>query len=197
VRIAGKVQLASPVGLEDQGRALLGLNPEAVVMWGALPDAELLLRLLRDGGWSGTFAFRYADEAARAKALSDTLGNGVLGVTSWSYAYPGRAARIFLDDFLVTFGHVPGPLAAAAYDAMWYLRATIIEAGIDPAAIRGALVGGAPLDLVAGTLRPADFGNGDLIRMAMVYQLGPGGGPTVVAVFNHGERATIEDAGNQ
>ena len=58
------------------------------------------------------------------------------------------------------------------------------------------LISGGSQDLVAGTLRPQEFGNGDLIRMAMVYRLSPGGGPTVIAQFNDGQRVQIEDAGN-
>jgi ABC-type branched-subunit amino acid transport system substrate-binding protein len=197
IRAAGKVQLADSTGLEDQSLAVLSLNPEAVVMWGPPDDAAMLLRLLRGGGWRGTFAYRHAEEAARAKALPDELADGVVGVTSWSYAYPGQAARVFLNDYLASFGHVPGPLSAGAYDAIWYLRAAVISAGSDPDAVRAALLAGPASDLVGGTLRAADFGNGDLIRMAMVYTLGPGGGPTVVAIFNDGQRGTIEDAGNE
>lgn len=196
VQIAGKVQLASSIGLEDQGRAVLGLNPEAVVMWGAPADAVTLLTLLRDGGWQGVFAYRHAEEAARADVLPDALADGVIGVTSWSYAYPGQAARVFLNDYLVAFGHVPGPLSAAAYDALWYLRATIMAAGPTPSAILSGLIGGPASALVTGTLSPADFANGDLLRMAMVYRLGSGGGPTVVAVFDDSQRLTIEDAGD-
>jgi ABC-type branched-subunit amino acid transport system substrate-binding protein len=176
--------------------AVLSLNPEAVVMWGPPEDAAML-RLLRSGGWRGHIAYRLAEEAARAKALPDELAEGVVGVTSWSYAYPGQPARVFLNDYLTSFGHVPGPLSAGAYDAIWYLRAAVISAGSDPDAVRAALLVGPASDLVGGTLRAADFGNGDLIRMAMVYTLGPGGGPTVVAIFNDGQRGTIEDAGNE
>jgi ABC-type branched-subunit amino acid transport system substrate-binding protein len=196
IQAAGKLQLASAIGLEDQALAVVGLNPEAVVMWGPPADAVTLLTTLRANGWNGVFAYRDAEEAARAKILPDELASGVVGVTAWSYAYPGQAARVFLADYLLAFGQVPGPLSAAMYDALWYLRATIIGAGVDPGAIRAALIAGPASDLVTGTLRPADFANGDLIRMAMVYTLGPGGGPTVVAVFNDDQRATIEDAGN-
>ncbi len=196
IRAAGKVQLASAVGLEDQGNAVLGLNPEAVVMWGPPEDAGLLLNLLRGSGWAGTFAYRQAEEGAQAKVLPDGLADGVIGVTSWSYAYPGQEARVFLNDYLLAFGQVPGSLSAAAYDALWYLRATIIDSGPTPSAVRAALLGGPASNLIAGTLDPATFGNGDLIRMAMVYQLEPGGGPTVVALFNDSQRLTIQDAGN-
>lgn len=197
IRAAGKVQLADSTGLEDQSLAVMSLNPEAVVMWGPPEDAALLLGLLRSGGWRGTFAYRHAEEGARSKILPDALADGVVGVTSWSYAYPGQAARVFLSDYLASFGQVPGPLSAGAYDAIWYLRAAVISAGSDSEAVRAALLAGPDTDLVGGTLRAADFDNGDLIRMAMVYTLGPGGGPTVVAIFNDGQRGTIEDAGNQ
>jgi ABC-type branched-subunit amino acid transport system substrate-binding protein len=175
---------------------VLGLNPEAVVMWGPPEDAALLLNVLRSGGWNGTFAYRRAEDAAQSKVLPDALADGVIGVTSWSFSYPGQEARVFLNDYLLAFGQVPGPLSAAAYDAMWYLRATIIDAGPTPSAVRDALLSGPPRDLVAGTLDPSTFGNGDLIRMAMVYQLGQGGGPTVVALFNDSQRLAIQDAGN-
>jgi branched-chain amino acid transport system substrate-binding protein len=196
IRAAGKVQLASSAGLEDQGNAVLGLNPEAVVMWGPPEDAATLLSLLRSGGWNGTFAYRQAEAAAQSKVLPDTLADGVIGVTSWSFAYPGQEARIFLNDYLLAFGQVPGPLSAAAYDALWYLRATIIDAGPTPSAVRAALLSGPPRGLVTGTLDPSAFGDGDLIRMAMVYKLVPGGGPTVVALFSDSQRLAIQDAGN-
>jgi len=193
---AAKVQLPDASGLADEVTTLISLNPEAVVMWGPEADAAIMLRMLRDGGWAGQFAYRMADEAARSNRLKDTLADGVLGVNSWSYAYPGSAARVVLQDYITTFGKVPGPLAIAAYDAMWYLRAVMRTVGVDAESIRTGLLNGVPQDLVAGTLRPQDFGNGDLIRMAMVYELQAGGGPSVVALYNNGERALIEDAGN-
>lgn len=193
---AAKIQLPDATGLADEFNTLVSLNPEAVVMWGPEADAAILLRMLRDGGWTGQFAYRMADEAARSNRLKDVLADGVLGVNSWSYAYPGSAARVFLHDYITTFGQVPGPLAVAAYDAVWYLRAVMRTVGVDAESIRTGLVNGVPQDLVAGTLRPQDFGNGDLIRMAIVYQLQAGGGPSVVALYNSGDRVLIEDAGN-
>lgn len=196
ITVAGKLQMANAVGLEAQAQGILGLNPEAVVLWGPAEDAVLLLSILRESGWQGVFAYPDADEANRAGVFTPPLVEGVIGVSAWSYAYPGANARTFLEEYLVSFGTIPGPLAAAAYDAIWYLRATIISVGIDAEAIRASMVNGPPRNLVAGTLRPADFGNGDLIRMAMVYTIGSGGGPTVVAVFNNNQRNAIEDAGN-
>ncbi|MBN1564714.1 MAG: ABC transporter substrate-binding protein [Anaerolineae bacterium] len=197
ISVAGKVQLADSSALATQSQAVVGLNPEAVVIWGPPADAALLLQLLRESNWQGVFAMPDVDEAARSGAMPAALIDGVIGVSTWSYAYPSESARIFLEDYLVTFGEIPGPLAAAGYDVIWYLRATMINVGIDPAAIREGLITGAARPLVGGTLRPADFGNGDLIRMAMVYELQAGGGPNVVALFNDTQRLEIEDAGNQ
>jgi branched-chain amino acid transport system substrate-binding protein len=197
ISAAGKIQMAGAAGLADQGQGIVSLNPEAVVMWGAPEDAALLLQVLRESGWQGVFAMPNADEAVQSGALPDSLAEGVVGVKSWSYAYPGQASRIFLEDYLTTFGTIPGPLAAAGYDVIWYLRATMINVGIDPAAIREGLITGTARDLVGGTLRPADFGNGDLIRIAMVYTVQPGGGAEVVALFSDTQRLPVEDAGNQ
>lgn len=192
---AGKVQLANASFLESQGQGLLNLNPEAVAMWGPAEDAVALLRQLRNGGWTGRFVYPHAEEAAQTKTLPDDLADGVLGVTGWSYAYTNQASRVFLEDYITTFGTVPGTLSAAAYDAVWALRSTMVNAGVDADAIRTGLLQIAPLDLIQGTVRPADFGNGDLSRMAAVYVLGPGGGPTVVALFDDTQRLQLVNAG--
>lgn len=189
-----RVQLADSSSLLAESRALLDLNPEAVVMWGAPRDAASLLSLLRKGGWTGQFAYRDAEEAARAGFLSDTLANGVIGATNWSYAYPGRTSRIFLEDYLLAYAEVPGGLAAAGYDAVWALRSAIVAAGTEREALRAALMSLAPLNLVTGALRPAQLGDGDLIRVVMVYRLGAGGGPTVLARFDDGQRVAIEES---
>lgn len=193
---AGKVQLANAALLEAQGQAVLGLNPEAVVLWGPPEDAETLLRLLRNNGWNGRFAYPQADEAARAGTLPDNLAAGVLGVTSWSYAYTDQPSRVFLEDYITTFGKMPGAISAAAYDTIWLLRSVMVNQGVDAAAIQAGLLAAAPLNLVHGALRPAAFGNGDLSRGAMVYVLGDTGGPTVVAVFDDTQRLQLVDAGN-
>ncbi len=190
-----RVQLADSSSLLAEARGLLDLNPEAIVMWGAPRDAASLLSLLRKGGWAGQFVYRDAEEAARAGFLSDALANGVIGATNWSYAYPGRAARIFLEDYLLAFAQVPGGLAAAGYDAIWALRSAVIAAGVERDALRAALMSFPALNLVGGTLRPAELGDGDLIRVVMVYRLGAGGGPTVVARFDDGQRVAVEEAG--
>ena len=189
-----RVQLADSSSLLAESRALLDLNPEAVVMWGAPRDAASLLSLLRKGGWAGQFIYRDAEEAARAGFLSDALAEGVIGATNWSYAYPGRTSRIFLEDYLLAYAEVPGGLAAAGYDAVWALRSAIVAAGTEREALRAALMSLTPLNLVTGTLRPAELGDGDLIRVVMVYRLGAGGGPTVVARFDDGQRVIIEES---
>ncbi|GAB4415629.1 MAG: hypothetical protein Kow00106_11080 [Anaerolineae bacterium] len=189
-----RVQLADSSSLLAESRALLDLNPEAVVMWGAPRDAASLLSLLRKGGWAGQFVYRDAEEAARAGFLSDTLAEGVIGATNWSYAYPGRASRIFLEDYLLAYAEVPGGLAAAGYDAVWAVRSAVVAAGVEREALRAALMSLSPLNLVTGTLRPAELGDGDLIRVVMVYRLGAGGGPTVVARFDDGQRVGIEES---
>jgi len=188
------IQLTDASTLMEHAAPLLDMEPDAVVMWGAPADAVALLKLLRDAGWTGQFAYRYADEAARAGLLTDKLGAGMLGVTSWSYGYPASSSQIFLSDYLTTFGQVPGAQSAAGYDGVWYLRGVIRAAGVRPADILDGLRGGAPQELVGGTLRPADFGDGDMIRTAMVYRLRPGGGAEVLAVSDELARLPLPTA---
>lgn len=195
--VADRIQVANGAALSGEIQRLLDANPEAIVMWGPYADAAGLLADLRANGWQGRFAYRHADEAVRAGVLPRDLAEGVLGVSSWSYAYTSRASRIFLRDYVVAFGDVPGPLSVAAYDAIWFLRAVIGQQGADPAAIREGLLGSSPRTLVQGTLHPVDYGNGDLIRQAMVYELGPYGGSTVLARFDDTQRLPLEDAGQE
>lgn len=192
---AAKIQLAEGAGLLEETQNLVDMNPEAIVAWGPQEDAATMLSVLRKRGWQGTFAYRHAAEAAQAGILTTDLADGVLGVTSWSYAYPGEATRIFLDDYVTAFGEVPGPLSAATYDAVWYLRSVMQNAGIAPEEVRAGLEEGAPMALVGGELRPGELGTGGLLEIAMVYELGPGGGPNVVARFSGDERLAIEDGG--
>lgn len=189
-----RVQIPDGSELDDVAQRLLGVGPEVVVLWGPPKDAASLLQKLRDNGWDGRFAYRYADEAARAGVLPDELADGVLGVTSWSYAGTDRATQIFLREYVLGFGRVPGPLAAAAYDAVWFLRGIVRSQGADQAALLSGLIGGTPQTLVQGTLHPIEFANGDLARLAAVYVLGARGGPTVVARFDDNSRLTLGGA---
>ncbi|MCD4685528.1 MAG: ABC transporter substrate-binding protein [Anaerolineae bacterium] len=193
---AAKIQLTDAARLMDEATGLIDVNPEAIVMWGPQGDAATLLSVLRKRGWVGTFAYRHAAEAAQTGELPAEFSAGVLGMTSWSYAYPGAATRTFLDDYVKAFGNVPGPLSAASYDALWYLRAVMQNVGITAADVQIGLLAGAPFPLVSGQLKGAAFGNGDLIHEAMVYQINAGGGATVIARFVDLVRAPIEDAGN-
>ncbi len=193
--LADKIQLPGGSAIMDQLPRLLRANPGAIVMWGGYEDAAVLLGALRDAGWSGVFAYRKAGEAARAGVLPDDLADGVLGFDTWSYADPLAASRIFLRDYVVAYGEVPGPLAVAAYDAMWFLRSAMIAGGTSPAGLQSAMLSAGPRTLVQGVLRPAEFGNGDLARIAVVYRLGAHGGSEVIARFDDATRLRIDQPG--
>jgi ABC-type branched-subunit amino acid transport system substrate-binding protein len=188
VTVSDRIQLPGSDALLDQVDRLINLSPQAVVMWGSYQDADVLLQALRDRGWTGTFAYRLADEAARAGILPDKLAADTLGVNSWTYAEQTNATRIFLREYVINFGQVPGPLAVAAYDGVWFLRGVVQNKGVDPAAIRLGLMESGPQTLVQGVLHPLEFGNGDLSRNAVVYQLGKRGGPVALARFDDTSR---------
>lgn len=193
--ITTSLPLPSGSQLAQEVDELLLQNPEAIVMWGAYEDAATLLDLVRDAGWFGTFAYRHADEAARAGVLPDALAEGVLGFNSWSYAAVGDPTTIFLRDYVTAYAEVPGPLAVAAYDAMWFLRAAMQTGGVQPASLLATVPTLSPQNLVHGVFHPIDYGNGDLARLAVVYQLGPYGGPEVVARFDDMTRLEVTQPG--
>lgn len=178
--VAEVVEPANSDTLLDRSGELISQNPEAIVMWGNHQDAAALLEALRDAGWRGVFAYRYAQEAARAGVLSDELANGVIGFNSWTIGDDTPASRIFLRDYVVSFGAVPGPRAVAAYDAIWLLRNVIQNNGIDPFAMKDGFLAVPPQTLVQGVLHPIEFISGDLSRNGVVYQLGPHGGSIAV-----------------
>ena len=193
--LATKIQIPGGSALSDQVPGLLQLNPDAVVMWGDAKDAGDLLSALRNGGWDGIFAYRRAGEAVRSGLIPASLANGVIGFDSWSFGDPSDASRIFLREYVVNFGQIPSPMAVAAYDAVWFLRFAIMERGASPAQLQAGLIGGSPRTLVQGALHPIEFLNGDLARMAEVYQIGPHGGPTVVARYDDTRRLRLDEAG--
>ena len=188
VTVSDRIQLPGGETLTDQVERLINLAPQAIVMWGAYTDAAELLEELRNQGWDGIFAYRFADEAARAGILSDKLAEGTLGMNSWSYSIPADASKIFVRDYAVAYAEVPGPMAVAGYDAMWFLRGVVRAQGADPELIRMGLLESGPQTLVQGVLHPLEFGNGDLSRNAVVYELGKRGGPVVVARFDDTSR---------
>lgn len=190
---AERIQMPDSSGLPGAITQLAAIEPEAVVLWGSYNDAAELLEGLKDNGWNGVFAYRYAEQAVRAGVLDDELKQNVLGVTSWAYSYTGRTSQIFLRDYVVAFGSVPGPLSAAAYDAVWYLWSVIRDFGATTDDLLEGFRNGSPRTLVQGVMHPVDYENGDLIRVAVVYELGEQGGPTVVARFDDTQRLPIED----
>lgn len=192
---AEKIQLPSGAPLTAPAERLAQADPEVVVMWGPPADASMLLRQLRSRGWNGRFAYRDAEAAARSGELPDDLVSGVLGMDSWSYADGRQVSRIFMRDYVVGFGQVPGPLAAAGYDAIWYLRAVIVSEGVNPDAVRSGLINGAPRSLVQGTLHPIEYANGDLSRIGIVYVLGKYGGPVVIARFDDSQPLALDVPG--
>jgi len=190
-----KVQQPDNTRLDDHANRLAALEPEVVVMWGPMADAASLLRQLRDNGWTGRFVYRYADEAARAQVFDRDLVGGVLGMTNWVYSYASRASQIFLREYALVYNKLPSALAVVGYDAVWYLRSAVINFGASPEEIRDGLLNGNPLTLVHGPFHPREFGNGDLARVATIYELGPYGGPQVLARFDDGERLVLDETG--
>lgn len=192
---APQVVLSDGSTLGAQIPALVAANPEAIALWGTDQDAVTLLRKLRAAGWQGIFAYGRADEIGRSGLLPADVMAGVIGTTSWSYAYTDLGSRNFLNDYIVAFGQLPGPLAAASYDAVWMLRETLGQAGIKPADLRAAILAFGPKSIVGGALNPVAYANGDLNHTVMVYRLGTYGGVEVVALFDNGARQNLVDAG--
>lgn len=181
--------------LDEHAATISALAPDVVAFWGAMEDAASLLRQLRDEGWDGRFVYRHADEAARAGAFPVDLVQGIVGMNNWVYSYGSRASQIFLRDYTLAYNELPSGAAVAGYDAIWYLRSTVINFGASPEQIRDGLLNGNPVTLVQGAFHPVEFSNGDLVRISTVYELGPYGGPVVLARFDDREPLALDETG--
>lgn len=191
-----KIQQPDNARLDDHAETLASRQPDVVAMWGPMADAASLLRQLRDDGWEGRFVYRHADEAARAQAFPRELAEGILGMNNWVYTYGSRASQIFLRDYSVAFNKLPSGVAVAGYDAIWYLRSTVINFGASPENIRDGLMNGNPVALVHGPFHPVDYSNGDLTRVSTVYALDQYGGPVVLARFDEREPLVLDETGD-
>lgn len=173
--------------LEVNIRVLPEQNPDAVMMYGPPNDALTVLNQLKNNGWTGIFAYRSARQGLNDPnfAVND-LANGVLGVGSWTSGANDQVGSQFIVNYVGQFGTIPGALSAAGYDGMYVLRRVVNSGGPDASSIRQLMAQLGNLSLVRGPVNPAVYGNRNLARTALIFELTGDGGAHAVAAYDDG-----------
>ncbi len=172
--LASATQVSMPPGMTDATaavNAVQAVHASTVLCWSAEAEAATLLHALRDAGWAGQFLVSAADAPFIALAGADATG--VVGVATWSPDLPDAASQQFTAAYTQRFGTLPDEHAAALYDAVQLLAATLARVGPDHAALAAALAALPSTAGVAGTYRGT--ATGDLLAAPRLVTIADGG----------------------
>lgn len=164
-------------------------NPPVVVTYGPPATASILYSELRNAGWDGRFAYPQAELSEFRADLPFERLTGVIGSTTWSYTTPNRASEAFVLSFISTFGEIPGPIEAAAYDGIQLIAEAIGEPGnlVDNLNALSEIRG------VQGILRAETLSAGELSNNVAIIELGAFGAPDLVARYAGPIRITDDE----
>ncbi len=203
VEVVGFTQAAQQVGLPINGEYIRSdqltvesiasqittQQPQFVVTYGPPELASQLYSQLRQADWPGRFAYNQAGTAAFRAGVQESLLEGILGASTWSYTYGDAISRDFVLAYIRAFGEVPSALDAAAYDAVYMLRAAIGQ----PGSLRNNLLALSSFEGVQGLLSPASLNPpGEMSSYVAIAELGQFGAPVAVARYAGGERIPLE-----
>lgn len=143
---------------------------------------------LRENDWAGRFVYNRANTALFRENIQESLLEGVIGASTWSYTYGDEASQEFTFAYIRAFGQVPGALDAATYDGIYLLKEAIGLAGN----LQSNLLSIRDFEGVQGVLSPANLAGGEFSNHVVVTELGEFGAPVAVARFAGTERIELE-----
>lgn len=172
--------------VSELANTLLQENPQAAAAFGSPALASELYTTLRDAGWTGLFAYDRLDDPTFRQNVPLAEQVGVVSTSTWVFSLPDDASDTFLGGYVRAFGEVPGPVEAAAYDAVNLLAQAI---GL-PGELLPNLTGLSDVRGVQGILKPSrtPLGRGEMSNNTAVVRLGAFGAPEIVARFAGAER---------
>jgi branched-chain amino acid transport system substrate-binding protein len=170
--------------ITDLATTIIQTNPQLAAVFGGPDLTDQLLTTLRQAGWSGRLAYNQADIDGFGSQVTGELLNGILATTTWPFTARDAQSDAFLGNYVRAFGEIPGPIAAASYDAVQLLAVAIGRPGDLQTNLRG-------LDSVTGVqglLRPALLSPGETSNNVAVVQFNSRGVPQVAARYAGGVR---------
>lgn len=131
-------------------------NPDAVFWTAYYADGALLIRQLRQGGYTGLIAVGDGSNSPKLFDIAGAAANGVYGFSNPTADFLPKA-KAFSEKYEKEFGHPPGPYSALTYDGMELLADAIQRAGsTDPKAIIAALKATKDFDGLSGPVTFTD-----------------------------------------
>ena len=141
---------------------------------------------LRTVGWAGLFVYNQVDNPAFRDNIPEDKAQGILGTSSWPLSSTDETSTEFMSSYAHMYGAVPGSIAAASYDAVFFLAEAIGQ----PGSLSANLAGIRDLPGVQGTLNPGVSARGELSNSVSVIQLNEFGGADIIARYADGMRLT-------
>src|SRR5690606_7294530 len=126
VGVIGFTRAASQLGLNPSAefilseennlqRITLDIAAAQIQFVAAYGPPELVAELftgLRENDWAGRFIYNRANSAEFRENIQESLLEGVIGASTWSYTYGDEASQRFTFSYIRAFGEVPGALDA-------------------------------------------------------------------------------------
>jgi branched-chain amino acid transport system substrate-binding protein len=127
------------------------------VYWTAYhADGALLIRQLRQGGYTGEIVVADGSSSVQLLEIAGSAGEGVY-CTSPPVVDFLPAAKEFIAKYNAEYGQQPGPYAGLSYDGTYLLAEAIEKAGsTDPDAIKDALAATNEFETLSGTITFTD-----------------------------------------
>ncbi len=162
---------------DDEGLAtlvatVLQRDPQVVTVFGPPRLTSQFYIQLRAAGWVGLFAYNQATSPAFVRSVPLAELYGILSTITWSLDTPTSRSRAFVNSFVDGFDETPGPLEAAAYDAIYLIAAALRT----PGELSANLQQVRDFAGVQGVLNRARMARGEMSDTVAVIQLNAQGG---------------------
>ena len=164
--------------------SIVSSNPQVVATFGPPDLARELYIALRSGGWQGRFVYDQATAEDFQAGLPISSLAGILNGNTWAFTTTDDISTQFMNNFVRTFGQIPGAIEAAGYDSIYLLAQAIGQAG----SLQDNLAQIQNFEGVQGILSPADLSVGETSTNVVITELNAFGIPQVIARFINGER---------
>lgn len=167
---------------------VLNANSQMAVTFGPPEIAREFYSQLRGAGWFGIFAYHQAENPLFRDFIPLDELRGIYSTTTWPLASTAETSDRFLNAFVRAFGRAPGPVEAAAYDAIQLIAAAIRL----PNELSRNLATLMDVNGVQGVLNPGSMTRGETGINVAIVQLNSLGGPDIVARYDGLVRLTDE-----
>lgn len=181
------ITLTSPEDLTGIITDLVEANPAVIATFGPPDLAATLYSSLRSQEWTGVFAYNQAFDPIFHASVPFAELSGIIAVGTWSFNAPDPMSARFLDDFVRTYGELPGEVEAASYDSV----KLIADALSQPGDLRENLANAPETAGLQGVLNADELAEGELSNNAVIVRLGELGAPEVLAHYQGSERLPV------